>query len=142
MTNSNQVPNDVYQNNPQSRSHLSNAHHQTQPGQMLLINPQYNPNNPLNNFNPRAPNSAILSAPQSMPGLAGNNQRFTNHPTNYPFTVNGSTSHHLEMNQMYHVSLNANVFIFKDLIFSFNLRCLHIYCQIQEPHCCLHHRSS
>lgn len=53
---------------------------------MLIINPNYN-----------RPNS-ILPAPQQSIGMT-NNQRFTN-STNYPYTVNGSTSH-LEMNQMY-----------------------------------------
>lgn len=98
MGNANQVPqpNDlnVYQN-----SHLqSRAHHQSQIGQMLLINPNFNPNNtPLNSYNTRT--NSILPSPQSIPGL-GNNPRFTN----YPFTINGSASHHhLDINQMYHV---------------------------------------
>lgn len=94
----------VYQNSLAQRAHLSNQHLSNQ--QMLLINPNFNSNTPtLNNFNRQPPNS-ILPVPTQSIGMT-NNQRFAN-PSNYPYTINGSTSHHhLEMNQMFsHVCLN------------------------------------
>lgn len=90
-------PNEVvYQSSLAQRAHMPNQ-------QMLLINPNFNPNTPptLSNFN--RPTNSILPAPAQPIGLAGS-QRFPN-PSNYPYQVNGSTSH-LEMNQMYpHVSV-------------------------------------
>ena len=87
----------VYQNNLAQRAHLSNQ-------QMLLLNTNFNPNTPsLNNFN--RPNSILPPPTQSIGHMTTNNQRFTN-PSNYQYSINGSTSH-FEMNQMYsHVSNN------------------------------------
>ena len=89
-------PNDlVYQNSLAQRAHLSNQ-------QMLLIGPNPNFNTPptLSNFN--RPTNSILPAPAQSIAMTGS-QRFPN-PPNYPYPVNGSTSH-LEMNQMYPVSV-------------------------------------
>lgn len=90
----------VYQNSLAQRAQLSNQ-------QMLLINPNFNPNTPptLSNFN--RPTNSILPAPAQAIGMTSS-QRFSN-PSNYPYPVNGSTSH-LEMNQMYpHVSVKRFV---------------------------------